>query len=114
LAATLTTEGIFEAFRGEYEERKTFFHGHTYTGNPLACAAGIASLDLFEKDHTLVQMAPRIEALRDLLRPLNELDHVADIRQWGYMVGIELAEDVPSRRPYPPGQRIGKQVILEA
>ena len=59
-------------------------------------------------------MAPRIELLRDLLCPLSELDHVADIRQWGYMVGIELAEDVPSRRPYPPGQRIGKQVILEA
>ncbi|OFV92643.1 MAG: adenosylmethionine--8-amino-7-oxononanoate transaminase [Acidobacteria bacterium RIFCSPLOWO2_02_FULL_61_28] len=114
LAATLATPEIFEAFLGEYEERKTFFHGHTYTGNPLACAAGIASLDLFLKDNTLVQMAPRIELLRDLLRPLSELDHVADIRQWGYMVGIELAEDVPSRRPYPPGQRIGKQVILEA
>ncbi|MGH9785811.1 MAG: adenosylmethionine--8-amino-7-oxononanoate transaminase [Terriglobia bacterium] len=114
LAATLATPEIFEAFLGEYEERKTFFHGHTYTGNPLACAAAIASLDLFAKDHTLAQMAPRIELLRELLRPLSELDHVADIRQWGYMVGIELAEDAPSRRPYPPGRRIGKRVILEA
>jgi adenosylmethionine-8-amino-7-oxononanoate aminotransferase len=114
LAATLTAPEIFDAFLGGYEERKTFFHGHTYTGNPLACAAGIASLDLFAKDQTLTRMRPRIELLRQLLRPLSELDHVADIRQWGYMVGIELAEDVPSRRSYPSGRRMGKQVILEA
>jgi len=114
LAATLATPDIFDAFLGEYEERKTFFHGHTYTGNPLACAAGIASLDLFAKDHTLAQMVPRITLLRELLRPLSELDHVADIRQWGYMVGIELAEDIATGRPYPPEQRIGKRVILEA
>jgi adenosylmethionine-8-amino-7-oxononanoate aminotransferase len=110
----LTTPEIFDAFLGDYEERKTFFHGHTYTGNPLSCAAGIASLDLFAKDHTLRQMAAHIELLHDLLRPLNGLDHVADIRQWGYMVGIELAEDVAAGRPYPPAERIGKRVILEA
>ena len=114
LAATLTTPEIFEAFLGEYEERKTFFHGHTYTGNPLACAAAIASLDLFAKDNTLARMTLRIELLRRLLCPLSELDHVAAIRQWGYMVGIELAEDAATGRPYPPERRIGKQVILEA
>jgi adenosylmethionine---8-amino-7-oxononanoate aminotransferase len=114
LAATLATPEIFNAFLGCHEERKTFFHGHTYTGNPLACAAGIASLDLFGKDDTLAQMSRRIELLRALLQPLTELPHVADIRQWGYMVGIELAEDAPSRRPYPAGRRIGKHVILEA
>lgn len=114
LAATLTTPEIFEAFLGDYEERKTFFHGHTYTGNPLACAAAIASLDLFATDHTLKRMAPRIELLRELLEPLGQLDHVADIRQWGFMVGIELVEDIVTGRPYPPEQRIGKQVILEA
>jgi len=114
LAATLTTPEIFRVFLGDHEERRTFFHGHTYTGNPLACAAAIASLDLFAQDNTLAQMARRIPVFEELLRPLRELEHVADIRQWGYMVGIELAEDVPSRRPYPPGRRIGKQVILEA
>ena len=114
LAATLATEEIFEAFLGEHEERKTFFHGHTYTGNPLACAAALASLDLFAKDNTLARMAPRIELLRERLCPLSELDPVADIRQWGFMVGIELAEDVSARRAYPPGRRVGKQVILEA
>ena len=114
LAATLATSQIFDAFLGCYEERKTFFHGHTYTGNALACAAGIASLDLFSQDATLDRMTQRIDLLRELLHPLREHAHVADIRQWGYMVGIELAEDAPSRRAYDPGRRIGKQVILEA
>lgn len=114
LAATLASEEIFAAFLGDYEERKTFFHGHTYTGNPLACAAAIASLELFAIDDTLARLAPRIRLLSELLEPLQQLSHVADIRQWGYMVGIELAEDSASRRPYPPGKRVGKQVILEA
>jgi len=114
LAATLTTEAIFEAFLGEHEERKTFFHGHTYTGNPLACAAAIASLDLFAKENTLGRLQPLIARLRELLQPIREHAHIADVRQWGLMTGIELAEDVPTRKPYPPGKRIGKQVILEA
>ena len=114
LAATLTTEEIFDAFLGEYEEQKTFFHGHTYTGNPLACAAGVASLDLFAKDDTLGRLQPLIALLSGLLEPIREQANVADVRQWGLMVGIELAEDVTTRRPYPAGRRIGKQVILEA
>ncbi len=114
LAATLTTAEIFETFLGDHDEGKTFFHGHTYTGNPLACAAGIASLDLFWGDATLDRMTRRIELLAGLLQPLRELAHVADIRQWGYMVGIELAEDASVHRSYAPGQRIGKQVIREA
>ena len=114
LAATLATSKVFEAFLGCHEERKTFFHGHTYTGNPLACAAGVASLDLFGKDETLARLAGRIALLRELLQPLAECAHVADIRQWGYMVGIELAEDARSHRAYDPGRRMGKRVTLEA
>lgn len=114
LAATLTTEEIFNAFLGDYEERKTFFHGHTYTGNALACAAGIASLDLFVKDGTIARLQPLIALLTDLLHPLREQAHVSDVRQWGLMAGIELAEDAPARQPYPPARRIGKQVVLEA
>ena len=114
LAATVTTGEIFETFLGDHDERKTFFHGHTYTGNPLACAAGIASLDLFRGDATLDRMTRRIELLAGLLQPLRELAHVADIRQRGYMVGIELAEDAAGRRSYAPEERIGKRVILEA
>jgi len=79
-----------------------------------AHVAEMTDLDESERAR-LMRVVFELEAgLRELLRPLGELDHVADIRQWGYMVGIELAEDVPSRRPYPPGQRIGKQIILEA
>ncbi len=114
LAATLATEEIFNAFLGEYEERKTFFHGHTYTGNPLACAAGLASLEIFQKENTLTRLQPLIARLRDLLQTAHELAHVADVRQCGVMAGIELAEDAAERRPYPIARRIGKQVILQA
>ena len=114
LAATVTTEQIFEAFLGEYEEGKTFFHGHTYTGNPLACAAAIASMNIFSNDCVIDKLGALIKLLGELLLPLGEQDHVADIRQWGMMVGIELAQDAASRRPFPLARRIGKQVILEA
>ena len=63
LAATLATEEVYEGFLGEYEEFRTFFHGHTYTGNPLACAAALATLDVFEEERTLERLAPKIELL---------------------------------------------------
>lgn len=115
LAATLATEEIFSAFLGEYKEYKTFFHGHTYTGNPLGCAAALANLELFERENIVEKMQPRIAYLH---KRLNEeflpLEHVGDVRQWGFMVGIELAEDKASRKKYPPEKRIGHRVILEA
>lgn len=114
LAATLTTEEIFSAFLGEFEERKTFFHGHTYTGNPVACAAALASLDLFETDRVWEKLPGTIVVLRDALQQLQGLPHVADIRQWGVMTGIELAEDAAARRAFPPAKRMGKRVILAA
>ena len=114
LAATLATEEIFEAFLGEHEEHKTFFHGHTYTGNPLACAAAIASLYVFNNRNIINKMQPIIKCFDKLLGQLRKLDHVADIRQWGFMVGIELVEDVETRKPFPLDSRIGKRVILEA
>src|SRR5436190_1683584 len=70
LAATLSTERIYEGFLGEHEEFRTFFHGHTYTGNPLACAAALASLRLFEQEHTLERLEPKIELLGRLLDPI--------------------------------------------
>lgn len=115
LAATLTTEDIFSTFLGEYKDYKTFFHGHTYTGNPLGCAAALANLELFEREAIVEKMQPRIaylgERLHDEFRPLA---HVSDVRQWGFMVGIELAEDKASHRSYVPEQRIGHRVIVEA
>jgi adenosylmethionine---8-amino-7-oxononanoate aminotransferase len=115
LAATVATEEIFAAFLGEYKEYKSFFHGHTYTGNPLGCAAALASLKLFESEKILDRMQPRIDYVRQrLAREFQPLHHVADIRQWGFMIGIELAEDKETRHSYPVEKRIGHKVILEA
>jgi len=115
LAATLSTEEIFSAFLGEYKEFKTFFHGHTYTGNPLGCAVASANLALFERENTIDNMQPRIEYLRTRLREeFLSLPHVSDVRQWGYMVGIELVQDKARAKDYLAEERIGYKVILEA
>jgi adenosylmethionine---8-amino-7-oxononanoate aminotransferase len=115
LAATVTTDEIFSAFLGEYKEFKTFFHGHTYTGNPLGCAVALASLELFKQGNIIGRMQPRIAYLkRRLKQDFLPLAHVADVRQWGFMIGIELVEDKNERRSYPPEKRIGHKVILEA
>jgi adenosylmethionine---8-amino-7-oxononanoate aminotransferase len=107
LAATLATEQIYEGFLGEFEELRTFFHGHTYTGNPLACAAALATLDLFEAERTLDQLERRIELLSRLMKPLEANPAVREVRRRGFMVGIELAD-------YPLEARMGHQVTLEA
>jgi adenosylmethionine-8-amino-7-oxononanoate aminotransferase len=114
LAATLATEEIFSGFLGEYGEYKTFFHGHTYTGNPLGCAAALANLDLFERGDILRRMQPGIRYLAERLQDFCKLPHVSDTRQWGYMAGIELVADKMGRRNYPPELRVGHKIILEA
>ncbi len=114
LAATLTTQNIFDAFLGEYKELKTFFHGHTYTGNPLACAAALASLEIFEKDKTIEGLQGKISFLEDKLKPFTELSHVGEVRQKGFMVGIELVKDKKTKEPYPLEDKIGIKVILKA
>jgi adenosylmethionine-8-amino-7-oxononanoate aminotransferase len=115
LAATLATEEIFAAFLGRYDEFKTFFHGHTYTGNPLGCAVALASLDLFEKEKIIDRLQPKIAYLERRLREeFASLPHVSDVRQWGFMVGIELVEEKQSRKNYPTAKRMGHKVILEA
>jgi len=115
LAATLTTEEIFSAFLGEYGEYKSFFHGHTYTANPLGCAVALASLDLFKTEKILARMQSKIAYLkRSLEEDFLPLAHVGDIRQWGFMVGIELVEDKNGGKNYPPKKRMGYRVILEA
>ena len=114
LAATIATERVYEAFLGRPEESKTLFHGHTYTGNPVACAAAIANIDIFEKDRTLETMQPKIRQLSTALGKFKELPNVGDIRQCGFMVGIELVASKETKKPYPAEQRIGHKVILEA
>jgi adenosylmethionine-8-amino-7-oxononanoate aminotransferase len=115
LAATLASEEIFEAFLGAYEGFTTFFHGHTYTGNALACAVAIASCDIFVRDRVLDHVAQHTHQLRALLeRDIRPLPHVGDIRQWGLMVGIELVRNRERREPYGVAERMGRRVILHA
>lgn len=114
LAATLTTKKVYDAFLGSYAELKTFFHGHTFTGNPIACAAALASLEVFEKEQLLESLAPKIAYLKERLERLLDLPHVGDVRQEGMIGGIELVADKKSRLPYPWEERVGVKVCLEA
>ncbi|MDH4100879.1 MAG: aminotransferase class III-fold pyridoxal phosphate-dependent enzyme, partial [Nitrospirota bacterium] len=113
LAATLATERIYEAFLGEYEEFKTFFHGHTYTGNPLGCAIALANLDLFENERLIDRLQSKIALFVELLEGLKVHPHVGEIRQCGVMVGVELVQDKASKEPYPLTDRIGHKVCME-
>ncbi len=114
LAATLTTEEIFESFLGPFEAKRTFFHGHTYAGNPLGCAVATASMKLF-RDRKIIEGLPaKIEALRRALAPLADHPHVGEIRQRGLMIGVELVRDRESRSEYEYQRRVGNQVCVEA
>ncbi len=107
LAATLASEEIYEGFLGAYEEFKTFFHGHTYTGNPLACAAALANLDVFEQERTLERLQPKIALLEELLAELAAMTEVAEVRQKGFMVGLDLGD-------HDDALRMGHRVTIEA
>ncbi len=114
LAATLTTQAVYDAFLGEYRELKTFFHGHTFTGNPIACAAALASLELFETDRLLESLPPKMDYLKERLAGLRALDHVGDVRNCGMVGAVELVRDRETREPYPWEERVGVRVCLEA
>ncbi|MBI2177835.1 MAG: adenosylmethionine--8-amino-7-oxononanoate transaminase [Candidatus Tectomicrobia bacterium] len=114
LAATLAAERIFDAFRGAPERDRTFFHGHSYTGNPLGCAAALASLDVFEKDRTLDALQPKIARLWRELGALRDLPHVAEARGLGFMAGIELVKEKAAKTPFDPALRMGRRVGLAA
>jgi adenosylmethionine-8-amino-7-oxononanoate transaminase len=114
LSATLAKEKIYKEFLGDYSEFKTFFHGHTYTANPLACRAALATLELFEKKKTLEKLSEKIDFLKERLRRFSNLTHVGDIRQAGFMVGIELVRDRTVKEPYPLETKTGIRVTQEA
>jgi len=108
LAATLTTERIYEGFLGAPEQQRTFFHGHTYTGNPLACAAALATLEVFATERTIECLQDKIEQLgRSLAELVQPLPAVAEIRRRGFMCGIQLGD-------YPPALRMGDRVAAAA
>ena len=110
LAATLTTEEVYHQFLGQHEQLTTFFHGHSYTGNPLGCAVALANLEVFKQERTLDRLAPKIAVLRKLLTPLWSHPHVGDIRQIGFIAGIELVRDRMTKESYSLAERIGTQV----
>jgi len=114
VAATLTTDEIYNAFIGKHKEKKTFYHGHTYTGNPLGCAAALASLEVFKKDNVLKKMKALTNYLSKGLKQFRNLKRVGDIRQCGMMVGIELVKDKNTKEEFPSSARIGHKIILEA
>ena len=114
LAATLATDQIYDAFLGEPHEGRTFFHGHTFTGNPLGCAAALASLDLFQSRQVLANVWAIEARLRERLAPLSAHPHVAEVRQKGIMVGIELVADRETLAPFPAARRTGHLVTLAA
>ncbi len=110
LAATLTTQKIYDGFLFDYKDQKTFFHGHTYTGNPLACAAALANIELFKKERTLKRLSPKIKYLAKRLKMFYNLPHVDDVRQCGFMVGIELVKNKTTKDPFAWQERIGVKV----
>lgn len=114
VSATLTTNTIYEAFLGTYEEQKTFFHGHSYTGNPLGCAVALANLDLFEKNQLLNHVEEITSFIEESLRKFYDLQHVGDIRQSGIMIGIELVLSKETKEPFHWNDRIGVQVTKRA
>ncbi|MEK6582225.1 MAG: aminotransferase class III-fold pyridoxal phosphate-dependent enzyme, partial [Nitrospirota bacterium] len=114
LAATIATDEIYNAFLGEFRELKTFFHGHSYTGNPLACAAALACLDIFEKENTLLNLQPKIKILETWLKEISDLPHVGDVRNKGLMAGVELVKDKDTKKPYDWEEKIGWKVAYHA
>ncbi|WP_261378448.1 aspartate aminotransferase family protein [Paenibacillus agilis] len=112
LAVTLCTDDIYAAFYDDYHTQKTFFHGHSFTGNPVACAVALESLRLFEEEQVLERAQVSAVALAAALRDsgLTELPHVADVRQLGLVAAFDLYADAERREPFRPEQRIGATI----
>lgn len=114
LAVTLATDEIYGAFLGEFKDLKTFFHGHSYTGNPLACAAAIACLDLFEKENILENLKGKSEILDKWHKEILSLKHVGDVRNIGLMTGVELVKNKGTKEPYDWTEKMGWRVTYRA
>ena len=114
MAATLTTEEICSAFRGTAVEGKTFFHGHTYAGNPLGAAVSLASLRVFDDEATIANLAPKIARFASRLADVARLPHVGDVRQKGMIVGIEIVADEATKAPFPWARQVGARVCRRA
>jgi adenosylmethionine-8-amino-7-oxononanoate aminotransferase len=114
LAGTFATEEIYGAFLGRYAEGKTFFHGHTYGGNPLGSAAALATLDVFEQERTLDAIQPKIARLGEHLRRIARLPEVGDVRQRGMIGAVELVRDKATKASFPWEMKRGIRVCEHA
>ncbi len=114
LAATLTTDEIYNAFLGEYRDLKTFFHGHTFTGNPLACAVALENIAIFERENLLSRLQPTIAHFKNRLQEFYRLSHVSDVRVCGLAAGIDLMKNPDTHTPYPFEEKVGIRVCKEA
>lgn len=114
LAATLTNEEIFSAFLTRYDEQKTFYHGHTYTGNPLACAAAIANIEIFSEEKVMQSLQSKIALLKRGLDSMADMGHVGDIRQLGTMVGIEIVKNKKTKLAFDLKEKMGVRVCMKA
>jgi adenosylmethionine-8-amino-7-oxononanoate aminotransferase len=110
MAATLTTQKVFDAFLGEYHEFKTFFHGHSFTGNQLGASAALASLEILQSKQSIAARAALEQTLREELKSLWSLPKVGDIRQVGLITGIELVKNWQTRKPFALRERAGVRV----
>ena len=113
LAATLTTDNIYNAFLGEYRDLKTFFHGHTFTGNPLACAVALENIAIFERENLLSRLQPTIDHFSNRLQDFYALPHVGDVRVCGFAAGVELMKNPDTYTPYPFEEKVGIRVCKE-
>jgi adenosylmethionine-8-amino-7-oxononanoate transaminase len=110
LAATLTTQKIFDAFLGGVAERKMFYHGHTYTGNALGCAAALASLELFNQNRLIESLPEKTKLIRDSFQKIRELPYVGDARQCGLMAGIEIVRGKDNKESFPYEKIVGARL----
>jgi adenosylmethionine-8-amino-7-oxononanoate aminotransferase len=115
LAATLATKEVFDAFLGEFEEQKHLFHGHTFTGNPVGCAAAIANLQLYKREHLIETLQEKSHVIEKRLSEIEQFDIVGDVRHKGMLVGIELVNDKKSKKPCTiRGMRVNYRIMQES
>ena len=114
LAATITTDKIYNAFYDDFSTLKTFYHGHSFTGNPIACAVAVENLKIMEQENIIENLKPKITKLKQCLEKFRDLAHVGDIRQTGMIGALELVKNKETKEPYQFEDRIGHNVFKEA
>ena len=114
LAATITTDKIYDAFYDDFSKLKTFYHGHSFTGNPIACAVALETLKIMDEAKIIEHLPFKIEVFKKSLQKFKTLEHVGDIRHIGMVAALELVKNRETKEPYHFSERIGHRVFLEA